>query len=150
MLQDHSLRDTESGKEAPLDELLQQSGAKSTPMREWIFKTLEESEEALSMADLEGLLETVDKSTISRTLSLFVKSGVVHKIDDGTGVSKYALSRHDSDGEERICRTHFYCLTCGRTYCIDDQSTLRVPLPKGFEADDLRIVIKGKCPNCKS
>ena len=38
-------------------------------------------------------LDTVDKSTIYRTITLFLAHHLIHGIDDGTGSLKYAVCR---------------------------------------------------------
>jgi Fur family ferric uptake transcriptional regulator len=42
-------------------------------------------QKAFSLTDLETELETVNKSTIFRTLSLFHENLLIHSIDDGSG-----------------------------------------------------------------
>ena len=61
-----------------------------TPVRLLVLRAMKESPYALSLSELEGRLGTVDKSSISRTLNLFLDRHLVHSIDDGAGVVKYA------------------------------------------------------------
>ena len=51
---------------------------KPTAMRLLILRTMMEMKRAVSMTDLEEKLDTVDKSTIFRTLSLFLSHNLIH------------------------------------------------------------------------
>ena len=63
---------------------------KPTAIRLLILKSMMEAGRAVSQLDLETLLDTVDKSTISRTITLFLSHHLIHSIDDGSGSWKYA------------------------------------------------------------
>lgn len=47
------------------------------------------------MSELEDALESVDKSTVFRTLSLFAARHLLHEIEDGSGSTKYCICRND-------------------------------------------------------
>ena len=64
---------------------------KPTAIRLLILKSMMEAGRAVSQLDLETLLDTVDKSTISRTITLFLSHHLIHSIDDGSGSWKYAV-----------------------------------------------------------
>ena len=55
-----------------------------TATRLLILREMMRGDEAVSLPDLERYLPTVDKSTISRTLSLFLLNRLVHVIDAPT------------------------------------------------------------------
>ena len=50
---------------------LDRRGIKPTAIRLLVIKAMMQAERAVSLLDLETLLDTVDKSTISRTIALF-------------------------------------------------------------------------------
>lgn len=52
--------------------ILEQRGIKPTAIRMLVLKAMIETEQAVSLLDLENKLDTVDKSTIFRTITLFV------------------------------------------------------------------------------
>ncbi|MCD7941165.1 MAG: hypothetical protein LUH50_14535 [Bacteroides intestinalis] len=56
---------------------------KPTAMRLLILRTMMEMKRAVSVTDLEDKLDTVDKSTIFRTLTLFLSHHLIHGVDDG-------------------------------------------------------------------
>jgi Fur family transcriptional regulator, ferric uptake regulator len=64
---------------------LEQREIKPTAIRLLILKTMMQHKEAFSLLDLENELDTVDKSTIYRTITLFLAHHLIHGIDDGTG-----------------------------------------------------------------
>ncbi|KAA6340190.1 hypothetical protein EZS27_011934 [termite gut metagenome] len=47
-----------------------------------ILKTMLHVRRSVSLLDLETLLDSVDKSTIFRTISLFLSHRLIHSIDD--------------------------------------------------------------------
>ncbi len=120
---------------------------KPTAQRLLILREMIRGDEAVSLPDLERYLPTTDKSTISRTLTLFLLHGLIHAIDDGSGAMKYAVScddGHDDDEEH----THFYCTVCHRTFCLHHVHVPEVTLPDGFSMQSINYVIKGICPQC--
>lgn len=136
----------------PLDavgDCLASHGARLTDNRALVYNTLAQAEAALSLSDIELLLEEVDKSTIFRSLQLFLEVGLLHRIDDGSGIFKYALT---STREADIARTHahFYCTQCERTYCIEGVACPnKINLPEGYTLESANLVIKGCCANCR-
>lgn len=129
--------------------LLSKKGFRLTKNRAKVFETLATHESALSLFDLELILETIDKSTIFRCLQLFQEVGALHRIDDGSGIYKFALSR-DNVSHLSASHAHFYCLKCEQTYCIEGISMpVSFNLPEGFCSDSINLVIKGTCANCK-
>ncbi len=121
-------------------------GIKPTAIRLLIIRQMFRGNEMVSLPDLERCLPTVDKSTISRTLSLFLARKLVHSVDDGSGAMKYALS----DGEEKPVmqdrHIHFCCTLCRRTFCLKQIHTPSVTLPAGFDIHNINSVRKGLCP----
>lgn len=119
-----------------------------TAIRLLILRNMMRGDEALSLPDLERLLPTVDKSTISRTLSLFLLHRLIHAIDDGSGALKYAVCDDSCDCTVDEEHTHFYCEHCHRTFCLRQISVPVVPLPNGFALHSINYVLKGLCPEC--
>lgn len=127
---------------------LQHHDIKPTANRLMILRAMWRGDEAVSLMQLERILLTIDKSTISRTLNLFLLQGLIHAIDDGSGSVKYAVDgdlEHDEDDEEH---THFACVKCGRTFCMKKVHVPAVPLPPGFQLQSVNYVLKGLCPEC--
>ena len=64
---------------------LEKKGVKPTAVRILVFKAIAEAGSPVSLLDLETRLETVDKSTIFRSLNVFLAHHVVHDILDLCG-----------------------------------------------------------------
>lgn len=127
---------------------LQHHDIKPTANRLMIFRAMWRGDEAVSMMQLERILQTIDKSTISRALNTFLLHGLIHAIDDGSGSVKYAVCGDievEDDDEEH---THFACVKCGRTFCLKQVHVPAVALPPGFTLQSVNYVLKGLCPEC--
>ena len=111
-----------------LERLLINKGIRPTALRILIFRTLQEKENALSLADLEAELKTVDKSTIYRTLSVLLQHTLIHSIDDGEGIT---------------------CEHCHRTYCFRGMPVPKVNVPEGFQIHSANYMLMGLCPECE-
>lgn len=134
--------------------ILEQRNIKPTAVRLLVLNALKKAECALSLTDLEARLGTVDKSSIFRTLTLFLSHHLIHGIEDGSGQLKYALCPPQCHcGEAEVCslsdlHTHFRCQRCGKTFCLRGLPVPRVPLPDGFELTSANYVLVGYCPDC--
>ena len=129
-------------------ELLARRDIKPTAIRLLVSKERALADRAFSLLDLEDRLVTVDKSTLFRTLTLFLGHHLIHAIDDGSGSLKYALCSSECDCEMDDLHTHFYCEACHRTFCLKHVHVPRVTLPEGFTARSVNFVVKGLCSDC--
>lgn len=127
---------------------LEHRGIRPTATRLLILSEMIRGDETVSLPSLERLLPTVDKSTISRTLALFLLHRLIHAVDDGTGTLKYAVCADDCDCSVEDEHTHFYCEHCHRTFCLKRIAVPVVPLPDGFRLTGVNYVLKGLCPEC--
>ena len=104
---------------------------------------------AIGLTELENTFEQADRTTLYRTLKTFEKSQLIHSIDDGTGVTKYALCAEGCECSPEDLHVHFHCTSCKETFCITQTSVPMVQLPVNFELAEINMVIKGVCGNCK-
>ncbi len=136
------------------EKTLEARGIKPTAMRLLVVRTMMEAGRAMSLSDLEARLTTADKSTLFRTLTLFLNRHLVHTIEDGSGRTKYALCAEECRcGEDKHAgleglHTHFYCEKCHHTFCLHDLPIPAVELPEGFHLHSGNFVLKGLCPEC--
>ncbi len=122
--------------------LLQSHGVRLTAIRLMILKSIRQFNGAFSFEELSAILDTVDRSTIFRTLSIFEKSKLIHKFEDGLGNSRYCLL---------VCNhVHVSCKRCGKTYCLPIQAYPQLALPENFEVEDINYVITGYCRECQT
>lgn len=119
-------------------------------MRLLVLEYLLKRQTAISLNDIEKGMQPADRITIYRTLKTFEQKGLIHTIDDGTGVHKYALCDEAcSPTEHHDLHVHFYCVTCKETYCLPDSPIPNVGLPDGFEFTEMNLVVKGHCNKCR-
>lgn len=128
--------------------ILKRAGIRLSPVRELVVKVLIEAAQPLSAAEIEETLDTVDRSSISRTLTQLCEHDAVHTIEDGSGSVKYELC-HSSDDDDNDQHVHFHCLRCGETICLNDSLIPEITLPEGFTAHSANFVIKGICAGCR-
>lgn len=127
---------------------LREHGIRPTALRIMILRALSGHGRPVTAQEVEIQLDTVDRSTITRALALFLQKGLVHVVEDGSGVPKYepCPSPHSHVADD--AHAHFHCKVCGRTLCIEQ---LRMPLPilpDGFSVDSISCIIAGTCPDC--
>lgn len=134
--------------ETDAQRLLSERGIRPTANRILVAKALAAERNPLSLKELERVIETVDKSGISRTLALFRARHLVHDIEDGDGNVKYELClSHSSSGDEDA-HVHFYCERCRKTFCLWDTPIPEVSVPEGFMRESVNYMIKGLCAGC--
>ena len=79
------------------EQTLAEKNINPTAMRILVLNSLSQKKSAVSLTDIEKTLETADRTTIYRTLKTFAEKGLIHIIDDGTGLPKYALCPDNCD-----------------------------------------------------
>ncbi len=134
--------------------LLQAHGIKPTAIRLLIIRNIRQLSDAFSFEDLYQYLETVDRSTVFRTVTLFEKQKLLHGFEDGMGKRKYCLCMDQHDGHachnhEACHHVHLTCRVCGRTYCLPSAHTPDIHLPMDFEVENVNYVITGVCAHCQ-
>ena len=131
-----------------IKEIFKSAGMPGTPVRILVYRQLLNSENPLSLTDLESLLESVDKSTISRTLATFKKLHLVHSFNDGSGSVKYEICHSHFSEKDEDKHIHFRCEKCGQTICLNWISVPVVKLPEGYIANEYNYVVSGICAEC--
>lgn len=128
---------------------LEERDIKPTAMRLLILKAMLSFNRAFSLLDLEIVLDTVDKSTISRTIHLFHEKQLIHSFDDGSGSTKYSLCSQDCSCSMEDLHAHFYCNYCKKAFCLKNISIPNYKLPDNMQIESVNLVIKGYCGQCK-
>ena len=120
-----------------------------TAMRILIYKYMTEKESAVALTDIETAFIKAERTTLYRTLKTFEEKGIVHQIDDGTGISKYALCEPGCNCElEQDLHLHFHCNDCDETVCLTEHKIPQINLPNGYITEDANLVLKGICDKC--
>lgn len=128
--------------------LLQQSHVNPTAARILVLRTLAQSGRPLSMLEIGDILETVDKSVISRTLALFREKHLVHVLEDGSDSTRYEFCTSSDHLNHDDSHVHFHCERCGRTFCLEDIPVPAIPIPDGCQIHDTNYMVKGICKDC--
>lgn len=120
-------------------------------MRLLVLRYLLSRKTAVSLSDIEEYFDNSERTTLYRTLKTFEENGLVHQIDDGTGIAKYALCEPNCNCEiEQDLHLHFHCTECNETVCLTDRKIPYINLPEGYQAEDVNLVVKGICQKCNS
>lgn len=132
-----------------IEKRLDDNGVRPTAMRILIYKYMADKEVAVGLTDIENAFAKADRTTLYRTLKTFEEKGIVHQIDDGSNISKYALCEPGCNCElEQDLHLHFHCNNCDETVCLTEQKIPHINLPDGYIAEDANLVIKGICEKC--
>ena len=79
----------------------------------------------------------------------FEEKKIVHQIDDGTGISKYALCESGCNCEiDQDLHLHFHCNNCNETVCLTEHKIPQIKVPDGFVSENVNLVVKGICDKC--
>lgn len=130
-----------------IEDILTEANIHPTANRITIYKAIQSLDSVFTLADIEGYVETIDRSTVFRILNIFLDNNLLFEINDGTGSKKYCLCKYSSRNHNS--HIHFTCTSCNKTYCIEN--IVEVPqicLPDSFKIQESNLLIKGICPNC--
>lgn len=128
---------------------LESKGIRPTANRILVMKTLMGEQNPQSLSNLERKMVSMDKSSIFRTLTLFLEHDVVHAFEDGRGVLCYELCEEKGACDHHDGHIHFYCESCQRSFCMEDIHIPSFELPEGFYPHSISFVIKGECTDCR-
>jgi Fur family ferric uptake transcriptional regulator len=131
-------------------DILKNHGLKKTTIRIKVIEMLEKMPYAVSQPELETqLFEDADRVTIYRTLKSLEEKGVVHKIIDLAGLSKYALCKDNCDDHKHQDEhLHFHCDVCGNIYCLNIVGFPSYKLPTGYTIKQMHLSAEGVCVSC--
>tara|TARA_R110000751_G_scaffold302763_1_gene416993 strand:- start:1235 stop:1612 length:378 start_codon:yes stop_codon:yes gene_type:complete len=121
---------------------------RNTIAKEAILKTINESDTALSQAEIQAILPDglCNRVTIYRVLDRLVEEKSVHQITNIDGVVKYA-NCHSCSTEHKHDHIHFNCEKCNVVTCIEDvEPTFK--LPSNYQINQLNFMVSGVCPDC--
>jgi Fur family ferric uptake transcriptional regulator len=125
---------------------------RETPCRTAVLGILQGIDYAQSQFDIEQSLGAqFDRVTVYRTLKSFLQQGLIHKVLDDIGGTKYALCKelcHNHDHSHQHDHVHFKCSECGQTTCLEDVHIPKITLPAGFTKQESNLLIQGVCGNC--
>ena len=131
-----------------IEEMFRKKQVKPTAVRIVVLRHLVEQKQAKSLKEIEASLPETDRSSIFRTLKTFEEHKVIHSIEDGSGMTKYAVCVEGCNCDPEDLHYHFYCTSCNITFCLLDYPIQAIRLPKNFKMEKANMVIKGLCDKC--
>ena len=134
-----------------LEQILEKNSIRPTAMRLLVLQYLLSKKVTVSLTNIEEYFDNSERTTLYRTLKTFVESGIAHQIDDGTGITKYAICEEHCNCEmDTDLHLHFHCVNCNETVCLTEHKIPHINLPKSFKAENVNLVAKGICDKCSS
>ena len=130
-------------------EILSAHGIRPTANRLLVYDTMKKIGHTFSLFDMEEELLSMDKSTIFRTLVLFLEHHLIHSVEDGSGSLKYCVCHNNGDCSPEEFHCHFYCEKCCQTYCLEEVHPPIVSVPEGYSIREANYLLKGICLECK-
>lgn len=129
-------------------EMLEKACIKPTSNRILVLRAIMRNSRPQSLAELEQKLLSLEKSSVFRVLTLLLKHGVVHTVEDGRGIVKYELCTGHGHCTGDDLHVHFYCEVCEQVSCFENIQVPVVELPDGFAVHSINYMLKGICPKC--
>jgi len=131
--------------------IMRRAGHRVTPQRLTILDAVCEAEGHTTLGQIYARARqvdsSIDRSTLYRTLKLFVDLGLVVSADTGDGETYYEIAKPHH-------HHHLVCRQCGNEWEIDHavmQPMFEQLLEQyGFTADSDHLVVFGLCKTCAS
>lgn len=122
---------------------------RNTQAKTAVLELINQSSKALSQPEIQSQLEDVcDRVTIYRILNRLVSEGLIHKVLDSDGASKYApckkCTTHEHHHHNHI---HFSCSKCKTVTCLETVIP-KFELPQNYKVDEMHFTVSGICPTC--
>ena len=136
---------------AEATQLLRAHTLRTTQSRQDILQVFISQDRALSESEVEqAMAQSCDRVTVYRTLGTFLKKGLLHKVLDDSGVTKYALCADDCGAKHyhQHNHVHFKCQRCGQTNCLKSVQVQAFQLPDGYQVEEVNVLLQGVCPDC--
>ena len=120
---------------------------KRTGCREGILDIIIKASNPLSENEIRDRLPlNFDRTTFYRSFKTLLEHNILHKIVIDNQLVKFGIGYSDSDN---INHAHFFCNTCKNVQCLEPVNIKMPMLPRGFQVQEIEIIIKGLCQNCQ-
>lgn len=134
-----------------LSQQIREKGLKATPSRLDVIKALDKSGLAYAHAELELMFKDMDRVTLYRVLNDFEDAGLVHKIVDADGVTRFALCKLSCpDKHHTDEHVHFNCQVCHKMFCLENIHVPHIKMPPGYKVTSLQTLVYGLCKSCSA
>ncbi|MGA3150288.1 MAG: Fur family transcriptional regulator [Candidatus Saccharimonadales bacterium] len=130
-----------------LKALLKKDGASLTKPRKIVFDLLLNQEPQSMKVLTQRAAGKVDRATVYRTVELFERLGIVHRLNIGW---KYKMELSDVFHAHHH---HFYCTNCNKTYPLPANPMLETMIDStvakdGFSPRGHQLEVYGLCAQC--
>ena len=131
--------------------ILEAARLRRTPGRMRMMRILLGAEHPLSQNEIHTRSD-LSKVSVYRALESFRAAGIVHRVDAGDRLWRFAVCEclHNVH-----CHPHFTCRVCGEVECLDHISLEtylpRMPIsPPGYHIEEQEVYLRGTCPKCSA
>lgn len=132
------------------EEILKDNGLRITEPRLEVLESFLSFTSAVSQGDIEDSFDlNLDRVTVYRTIKTFLERGIIHKVLDDNGTSKYALCKEQCHDGHHHDHLHFKCSVCQQTQCLEKLFIPKIVLPQDYQMEEVNILVQGVCPNCR-
>ncbi len=127
--------------------MLKDAGIKPTSQRVLILDYLMNHHNHPSSEEiyqsLHDEVSVLSRATVYNTVNIFKQKGLIRALDTGDEVSHYDIDLSDHG--------HFQCTQCLKIWNIPlpDDAADQMVLPEGFVSEDMQVLIKGVCRDCR-
>ncbi len=135
-------------REMNIADILKSVGLKHTTGREALLNVLMAAPFPLTQDEISLRLSEVglNRVTIYRALDSFHAAGLVHRIESGGRVWKFAYC---GCGSREHCHPHFICRVCGKVECLEDIALPEIRnIKQGYSIEGQELYLRGLCPLC--
>jgi Fur family ferric uptake transcriptional regulator len=133
-------------------QMLSNHQLRNTAIRREMLALFLASSHALSHSHIESrLVSNFDRVTLYRTLKTFEEKGLIHRIANDRDTIEYALCKddcHEHEHKHLDNHAHFRCNKCQHTFCLEELSIPKLPIPVGFKASEFQLLVVGICAGC--
>jgi len=137
--------------EKQVEQILERAGLKKTAGRKAVLKTLLENRQPLSQQEISQKLPlgvNFNYVSIYRSLEAFLRAGIIHRVDTGDRIWRFALCGCKRRGH---CHPHFICNYCGKTECLHEIQIPRYDgeeVKEGYLVEEQEYYLRGLCSEC--
>ena len=123
-----------------------------TRQRADVLTILGDKKEALTQADIEkDLPDSFDRITLYRILRSLEGNGILHKVLDDSGTTRFALCGTGcSEKKHQHEHVHFKCTSCEKIQCLENTQIPSIHLPEGFVFGEAKLLVEGVCKSCSA
>ncbi len=129
---------------------LENLGVKTTPQRLAVLEIFLKLKKPLDITALSQKLKEktreINRATVFRTVNLFVKTGIIQRIELSEGKYRYELS-------DQPHHHHAVCLKCGTVKDVEDCETVeiekKIKQQLNFQIQTHRLEFFGTCRSCQ-